>query len=128
MKRGCPTRTDGHLSFLETLARLLPDRRRALALVACIGFALLGMAGTALAATPVTETFSTPGGPYSFTVPAGVTSIRVHAIGGRGGDNTNGNRYGGSGADVTADLSVTPGQTLYVYVAGNGSYAMTRRW
>ena len=70
---------------------------------------------TALGAT---VSFTSPGGPYTFTVPAGVTSIRAQAIGG-GGANWN-NSYYTRGADVSATLPVTPGQTLYVYVAGNG--------
>lgn len=65
-----------------------------------------------------TVSFTTPGGPYTFTVPAGVTSIRAQAVGGGGG-----NFLGAvvtRGADVSATLPVTPGDTLYVYVAGNG--------
>lgn len=65
-----------------------------------------------------TVSFSTTGGPYTFTVPAGVTAIRARAVGGGGGN------YLGAvvtrGADVSATLPVSPGDTLYIYVAGNG--------
>ena len=50
-------------------------------------------------------------------MPGGVTSIHVVAIGGAGGV---GGGNGGFGAKVTADLSVTPGQTLYIEVGGTG--------
>src|SRR4051794_7305811 len=52
------------------------------------------------------------GGEQSVTVPAGVTGLHVVAVGGAGSGD------GGRGAIVTADLSVQPGQTLYVEVGG----------
>jgi hypothetical protein len=60
----------------------------------------------------------------SFTVPAGVSSLHVVAIGGEGGiaPESGGERPAGFGAIVTADLPVAPG-ALYVEVAGNGSAA-----
>ena len=57
---------------------------------------------------------------------AGVTSVHVQAIGAAGhAGPTNNDPYeagapGGVGADVTGELPVTPGETLYVEVAGNG--------
>lgn len=75
------------------------------------------------------QTFRFTGGEQTFTVPAGVTSIHVVAIGGAGasGGNTSGGSTvggaGGFGASVSGDLSVTAGQTLYVEVGGNGSGA-----
>ena len=68
-------------------------------------------------------TFNSPGGPYTFTVPAGVTSLNVEAIGGAGGNWNTALPYT-RGADVSATLAVTPGQTLYVYVGGNGGGAL----
>jgi hypothetical protein len=59
---------------------------------------------------PTTQTFSTPRGPYTFTVPAGVSSVHVEAIGGAGG--AFGSYARGNGAGVSADLPVTPGQSL----------------
>lgn len=66
-----------------------------------------------------TVTFSYTGGPQSWTVPAGVTSITVDAKGAGGG---NGNAMpGANGGRVQATLQVTPGSTLYFYVGGKGT-------
>ena len=67
--------------------------------------------------------FNYTGSEETFVVPVGVTSISVEAHGGRGG-NKSGYGYG---AKVEATLSVTPGQVLYINVAGqsqgsNGGY------
>lgn len=80
---------------------------------------LAGVAGPAAAAT-VTTTFDTPGGPYTVVVPSGVSSAHVVLQGGSGGQVSGWNLAGGAGALVTADIPVTAGQTLVVYVAGNG--------
>jgi Glycine rich protein len=74
----------------------------------------------AIAASPNTQSSTTPGGPYTYTVPAGVSSVHVEAIGGAGGANLFGDP-GGRGGDVAADLSVSSGQSLSVYVGGDGS-------
>ena len=61
-------------------------------------------------------------GAATFTVPAGVTSISVVAVGGGGGGTYNG--LGGAGARVTSTVSVTPGQVLDLFVgstSGPGS-------
>jgi hypothetical protein len=90
----------------------------------CPKFPVLGALCVALAivwAAPAhaeTKTFEYTGGEQTFTVPAGVTSLEVLAIGGSGGSS--GAVPGGLGARVTADLAVTPGQTLYVIVGGDG--------
>ena len=102
---------------------------------ACATAALVGASlivpGAAQAAT--TETFVDGTGgvvadnPFDWTVPAGVTSIEVVADGAGGG----GGYYypgspldsvgtGGSGARVTASLTVTPGQVLVLTVGGPG--------
>ncbi len=60
--------------------------------------------------------FDSTGAEQTFTVPAGVSSVHVAAVGGRGGSST-----GGLGAQVSGDLSVSPGQVVFVEVAGNGS-------
>ncbi len=67
--------------------------------------------------TTITDSFSYTGAEQTFDVPAGIFQIRVLAIGANGG---NGDEQGGTGAQVSATVSVTPGQTLYVEVAGNG--------
>jgi len=67
--------------------------------------------------TPGSQTFNYTGAQQTFTVPAGVTTISVDARGGQGyGCSTCG--YGGR---VQCNYSVTPGQTLYVYVGGMGT-------
>jgi hypothetical protein len=66
----------------------------------------------------------TTAGPYSWTVPDGVTSILVVATGGGGGGSASG-YSGGNGGVVTATLSVTAGSTLSLYVGGGGSIQET---
>ncbi len=61
-----------------------------------------------------TARFASTGAEQTFTVPVGVTSLRVTAVGGRGGGT------GGFGALVFATLPVVPGQVLHVEVGGNG--------
>jgi adhesin/invasin len=58
-------------------------------------------------------------GQHSFTVPEGVTSVHVDAVGGHGGSSLYG-YAGGRGAQVAADLVVTPGDVLVATVGGNG--------
>ena len=71
--------------------------------------------------------FSYTGSAQTFTVPAGVTSISVDAYGGSGYYATiatgRGNKQirGGKRGRVEADLTVTPGDVLYIYVGGEGS-------
>ena len=83
------------------------------------------VAGTASAASKVTETFNSTGAEQSFVVPAGVTSVRVRAIGEAGevgqiDSLDQGAAPGGAGAVVAGFLPVTPGETLYVEVAARG--------
>lgn len=68
-----------------------------------------------------TKLFSYTGSEQTVTVPAGVTSIHVVAVGAPGGSSGSGS--GGLGAQASTDLSVTPGETLYIEVGGNGSDA-----
>jgi hypothetical protein len=70
----------------------------------------------------VTRTFSEEGGESGFVVPAGVESVKVVAIGGAGGAPAESSGEGGLGARVAGDLSVTPGQVLYVEVGYEGSF------
>jgi hypothetical protein len=74
--------------------------------------------------SPVTVTY-TDVGEHVFTVPAGVTSIHVVAVGGKGGG---GFALGGAGARTEGDLTVTPGQTLYAEVGGAGAFASQTAW
>lgn len=84
---------------------------------ACLGAVLPASAGAA------TETFLPTGGEQTFTVPAGVTSIKVIAVGGQGGTGGGAPNAGGFGAVAIANLPVDPGQTLFVNVGGNGEDA-----
>ncbi|HEV2814593.1 MAG TPA: glycine-rich protein, partial [Solirubrobacteraceae bacterium] len=92
---------------------------------ACASLGLLAPAPASAGTTSVT--FHHTGAQQTFTVPAGVTSLSVVAIGAPGGDGVNG--YGtapdpGTGARVAGTIAVTPGQTLYVLVGGPGSGAL----
>ena len=60
------------------------------------------------------------GGPQTYTVPAGVTSLRVELAGASGGTSFFG-QPGGLGGRVQATLAVTPGQQLTLFVGGAGS-------
>ena len=64
-----------------------------------------------------TDSYTTVGA-STFTVPAGVTSLTIVAVGGGGGGAIL--RPGGHGAKVTSTLSVTPGQVLDL-VVGSGT-------
>jgi hypothetical protein len=71
------------------------------------------------------QKFKYTGGEQSFKVPAGVTSIEVHAFGaaGAGLRHTTTTYVGipGHGGRVEATIPVKPGQTLHVFVGGDGS-------
>jgi hypothetical protein len=70
-------------------------------------------------------TYSFTGASQSFTVPTGVTSITIEASAGQGGTGGNSNVdpdvSGGKGGRVRATVSVTPGETLTVFVGGQGA-------
>jgi uncharacterized repeat protein (TIGR01451 family) len=68
--------------------------------------------------TTVTCTFSSSGSEQTFATPAGVSSVHVVATGANGGTTFIGR--GGAGAQVTSDLAVTPGATLFVEVNVGG--------
>ncbi|MFZ4656017.1 MAG: InlB B-repeat-containing protein, partial [Caldilineaceae bacterium] len=72
---------------------------------------------TSTPVTPGSQTFNFTGAAQQFTVPAGVTSVTIQADGAQGNDFAAG---GGEGGTVQATISVTPGETLYVYVGGQG--------
>jgi uncharacterized repeat protein (TIGR01451 family) len=79
-------------------------------------------AGCAQSGDTVSCTYTS--GDNAFTVPAGVSSVHVVAVGGMGAAAPGavaafGN--GGFGARVEGDLAVSPGSTLSAVVGGNGS-------
>ena len=76
-------------------------------------------------AVPITSTvtFSYTGEVQTYVVPMGVTSITVDMAGGAGGNTVCANycpSSGGLGGRIVTTLSVTGGQTLYVFVGGAG--------
>ncbi|WP_406191734.1 putative Ig domain-containing protein [Streptomyces sp. NBC_01017] len=98
--------------------------------VLCIaGVMPLTLSGTAHAldnnceptGTTITCTFlsTSTGEEQTFTVPDGVTSVEVTAIGGHGGFSAG--AAGGQGAQVSATLAVDDVPTLYVRVGGNAT-------
>jgi hypothetical protein len=66
--------------------------------------------------------YSSPG-TYTFTAPAGVTSVSAVCVGGGGGacGATNGNGGGGGGLGWKNNIAVTPGQSYTVVVGSGGS-------
>jgi len=68
-----------------------------------------------------TQTLSYTGSLQTFTVPAGVTSLTIITKGAQGGDQTvNPGTTGGTGAIMSGNFTVTPGQVLSVMVGGQG--------
>jgi hypothetical protein len=67
-------------------------------------------------------TFNYTGQTVQYTVPVGVTQLKIEAIGG-GTQSTGGVVNGTGGAEVTGTASVTPGETLTIGVASSGGVA-----
>ena len=67
------------------------------------------------------STFNFTGGMQTFTVPVGVTSVTITALGSQGGSNAGG-VVGGQGGQATGTLAVTPGDVLNVYVGGTNGF------
>ncbi len=105
----------------------LTDRRRRLSgllLGALVTATLVALPAATLSVPAYAEAaptvFDTPGGPYAYVVPDGIGEFHVRAVGGTGGEDGGTTAPGGSGAVVDADLPVAAGDTVYVYVGGNG--------
>jgi hypothetical protein len=87
-----------------------------------------GLGGAAIALAPAasadisTVTFPSTGSEQTFVVPDGVHSLHVVLVGGRGGtaQTRDGTFAGGFGAVQDATLTVSPNDTLFVEVGGNG--------
>jgi len=71
----------------------------------------------------VTKTFSYTGASEQWTVPAGVVSITVTALGAQGG--TVGSATGGKGGQAKATIPVTPSESLNIYVGGEGTRTLS---
>jgi PKD repeat protein len=70
---------------------------------------------------PDSSIYSFTGAVQTFVVPAGVSSMEVELNGAQGGNGINNANFGGLGGMVRATLSVTPGETLHVYVGGTSA-------
>ncbi len=82
--------------------------------------ALVVLALPASAAADRSTIFGTPNA-YTYLVGTGVNSVTIQAIGGNGGRSyVDQSGSGGRGAVISADLPVSPGETLTVFVGGNG--------
>ena len=68
--------------------------------------------------------FNYTGKTVQYTVPVGVTQLKIEAIGG-GTQDTGSVANGTGGAEVTGTASVTPGETLTIGVASSGGVATT---
>lgn len=60
-------------------------------------------------------------GNNTFTIPSGVTAVKVTVVGGGGGASSTGPSGGGGGAAISYLTGLTPGATLSVTVGGAGS-------
>lgn len=98
----------------------MTDMRRRALRAAIITLAPAVLAVGASPARAATASFVYVAKEQTFTVPAGVYSLHVLAVGGSGGS---GGAAGGVGGEVNGDIEVTPGETLYVEVGGNGGNA-----
>ena len=74
------------------------------------------------AAVAHAATFSYTGAEQGYTVPAGVTSLSITAVGAPGGGPQSGGLAAGRGADVSGVVNVSAGQVLYVEVGGSGGF------
>jgi hypothetical protein len=70
--------------------------------------------------TAVTCAFAYTGPEQEFTVPSGVDSVQVDALGAAGGDGDR-TTPGGIGGVAGAPISVSPGEVLYIEVGGVGN-------
>lgn len=66
------------------------------------------------------QTFSFTGAPQTFTVPQCVNQVTITCRGAAGAQGHTGSQPGGQGGVASGTLSVNPGQTLHVYVGGQG--------
>jgi glycine rich protein len=88
----------------------------------CLGLVCSALCWAALpaVASGQTVTYFPTGGQQTFTVPAGVSSLHVGAVGASGGAAGSNPAPGGEGATASADHVVSAGEVLYVEVGGNG--------
>ena len=92
---------------------------RALALLGAAAVILLALGDAQARAATATVMYDESAN-TRIVIPPGVTSMNFVAVGGSGGAAPSVGARGGSGAQVTADLDVSPGEVYYVCVASNG--------
>lgn len=92
------------------ISMMNPIKPRAFIVLAVCALVVLGSSGQAAATT---ASFTTQGC-STFTVPTGVSSVQIAAVGAAGGG------FGAPGDGVSATLSVTPGRSLDVCVDSGG--------
>lgn len=111
------------------MERPIPRALAAAALLTSTGLAFSAAPGGAMGAGPASVTYECGDLGEEFVVPTGITEIDVVATGGAGGSGWNETLNeanpqptpGGLGGRVTGTLTVTPGESLFVFVgcAGN---------
>lgn len=94
-------------------------------IAAVICLAIAAVAISPHQASADTVSFTAPG-TSNFTVPPGVTSIKVVVVGGGGGGANGHQGGGGSGFVNSGTLTVSPSQILTVTVGAGGSGAQTQ--
>ena len=71
----------------------------------------------------ILQSFGYTGSFQRFEVPENITNLIIDCYGAQGGTWKNlANNYAGFGGYISTQLTVTPGQILYVYVGGKGSF------
>ncbi|MGB1102311.1 MAG: T9SS type A sorting domain-containing protein [Crocinitomicaceae bacterium] len=85
----------------------------------------LALAGANQIAAQITTTYDYTGDVQTYTVPPGITSIRIECWGAQGQATTVDDyapfSTGGLGGYAIGELAVTPGEVLNVYVGGQGA-------
>lgn len=71
------------------------------------------------------DTLFYSGAMQTYTVPAGITTINIEAYGAEGRYASINGDAGGKGGYSTGDLTVAPGQIIYIYVGGEGTTTPT---
>ena len=94
----------------------------ALAALGLVFTAAPAMAAPAANPTPNPRTFTTTGAFSGVTVPDGVCSVQIVALGGAGGSAIAAANLNGAGARVTASYPVVPGQTITGVVGSGGTH------
>jgi hypothetical protein len=106
--------------MITNAARGRRPRLTAATITKAVLAALVGVFVSAPGAHATTQVFQPSGVERTWTVPQGITTVKVTAVGADGGDNIG---TGGSGARVEGlVLPVTPGQVFYINVGGQGSW------